>query len=74
VARKLSDHVTLRLSSYSARVAERRCLAIEAYGEAATPALFCDSATAEALSTAADFRRTSLHHRKRIQIDLTAEF
>jgi len=74
VARKLSDHVTLRLSYYSARVAERRCLAIEAYGEAATPALFCDSATAEALSTAADFRRTSLHHRKRIQIDLTAEF
>jgi len=74
VARKLSDHVTLRLSYYSSRVAERQCLALEEYGDASTPALFCDSATAEALSTAADFRRTSLEHRKRIQIDLTAEF
>jgi hypothetical protein len=71
VARKLSDHVTLRLSYYSARVARRECVAIEEQGR---PALFCDSATAEALSTAADFRRTSLEHRKRIQIDLTAEF
>ncbi len=71
VARKLSDHVTLRLSYYSARVAQRVCVAIEEKGR---PALFCDSATTEALSTAADFRRTSLDHRKRIQIDLTAEF
>jgi hypothetical protein len=74
VARKLSDHVTLRLSYYSARVAEQQCLAIEEYGDTSQPALFCDSATAEALSTAADYRRTSLNHRKRIQIDLTAEF
>lgn len=75
VARKLSDNVTLRLSYYSARVANQVCLAVTEFeGKTATPALFCDSATAEALSTAADFRRTSLEHRKRIQIDLTAEF
>jgi hypothetical protein len=75
VARKLSDNVTLRLSYYSSRVAHRECIAIaEFQGKTATPALFCDSATAEALATAADFRNTSLQHRKRIQIDLTAEF
>jgi hypothetical protein len=75
VARKLSNNVTLRLSYYSSRVAHRECVAIAAFeGKTATPALFCDSATAEALATAADFRRTSLQHRKRIQIDLTAEF
>jgi hypothetical protein len=71
VARKLSDHVTLKLSYYSARVNQQMCLAVTEEGK---PALFCDSATAQALSTAADFRRTSLDHRKRIQIDLTAEF
>ena len=70
-ARKLSDHVTLRLSYYSARVDQPLCVAVEEEGK---PALFCDSATSQALSTAADFRRTSLDHRKRIQIDLTAEF
>jgi hypothetical protein len=74
VARKLSDHVTLRLSYYSARVANRTCVAIDKYAGTTQPALFCDSATAEALSTTADFRKTSLDHRKRIQIDLTAEF
>jgi hypothetical protein len=71
VARKLSDHVTLRLSYYSARVNNQFCVAVEEEGK---PALFCDSATSQALSTAADYRRTSLDHRKRIQIDLTAEF
>jgi Putative porin len=70
-ARKLSDHVTLRLSYYSARVDNQFCIAVEEEGK---PALFCDSATSQALSTAADYRRTSLDHRKRIQIDLTAEF
>jgi hypothetical protein len=70
-ARKLSDHVTLRLSYYSARVDQQFCVAVEEEGK---PALFCDSATSQALSTAADYRRTSLDHRKRIQIDLTAEF
>jgi hypothetical protein len=71
VARKLSDHVTLRLSYYSSRVARRECVALEEDGR---PALFCDSATAQALSSAADFRHTSMEHRKRIQIDITAEF
>jgi hypothetical protein len=71
VARKLSDHVTLRLTYYSSQVNRRGCVAVEERG---LPALFCDSATTEALSTAADFRRTSIDHRKRIQIDLTAEF
>jgi len=70
-ARKLSDHVTLRLSYYSAQVNQQLCVAVEEQGR---PALFCDSATTQALSTAADYRRTSLEHRKRIQIDLTAEF
>jgi hypothetical protein len=74
LARKLSDNVTLRLSYYSARVAHRECVAFEKFGETSQPALFCDSATAEALAEKADFRRTSLMHRKRIQIDLTAEF
>jgi hypothetical protein len=71
LARKLSDNVTLRITYYSSRVENPTCVAVE---EKNRSALFCDSATAQALSTAADFRRTSLDHRKRIQIDLTAEF
>jgi hypothetical protein len=71
LARKLSDNVTLRLTYYSSRVENPLCVAVE---EKNRSALFCDSATAQALSTAADYRRTSLDHRKRIQIDLTAEF
>jgi hypothetical protein len=71
LARKLSPNVTLRLTYYSAQVNEEMCLAIEEKGR---PALFCDAATAQALNTAFDFRRASLDHRKRIQIDLTAEF
>jgi hypothetical protein len=78
LARKLSDHVTLRLSYYSSRQAQRQCVAFAHYSDKtpapSQPALFCDSATAEALASAADFRRTSIQHRKRIQIDLTAEF
>jgi hypothetical protein len=71
IARKLSPNVTLRLTYYSAEVAEEVCVAVAEKGR---PALFCDAATAEALNTAFDFRNAYLNHRKRIQIDLTAEF
>jgi hypothetical protein len=71
LARKLSPNVTLRLTYYSAQVNQEVCVAVEEKGR---PALFCDSATAQALNTAFDFRNASLDHRKRIQIDLTAEF
>ena len=76
VARKLSDNVTLRLSYYSARVASRECVAIAKYGDNTTTPASCSATPRRRRRspTAADFRNTSLQHRKRIQIDLTAEF
>jgi hypothetical protein len=71
IARKLSPNVTLRITYYSSQVKQRECVAVV---DDDLPALFCDSASVEALATAFDFKQAGLEHRKRIQLDLTAEF
>lgn len=72
IARQLSEHITLELTYRSSQVAERECFAITEQGR---PAVFCDAATAQNLNgDAFDFRESYIQHRKRIQVDLIAEF